>query len=169
MSKAMKRVWNTIGSILVAIIVVLAMLLVGVRVVGLRPLVVLSGSMEPTYSTGSLIYVKEVSPEEIQEGDPITFHMNASETIATHRVVEVDLANGYFITKGDANGSADGAPVYFSSLIGKPIFSIPKMGFISYYLTTPPTMYVCWVLIALVLAFLILPDLLKFEDKSDNT
>lgn len=169
MSKKMNQVWHIVGSMLVAIIVILAILLVGVRIVGLRPFVVLSGSMEPTYTIGSLIYVSDISPQEIQVGDPITFHLNQSETIATHRVVGINLENGYFITKGDANGSADGAPVYFSNLIGKPICSIPKLGYVSYYLTTPPTMYVCMVLIALVLVFSFLPDLVKSEDKNGNT
>ena len=39
---------------------VLALLLVGVRLFGMQVFTVLSGSMEPTYQTGSLIYVKDV-------------------------------------------------------------------------------------------------------------
>ena len=64
--KALKTVWNAITTVLVALVVVLAILLVGVRVVGLTPYVVLSGSMEPTYHTGSLIYVKKVDPVTIE-------------------------------------------------------------------------------------------------------
>ena len=48
--KALKTVWNVITTVLVALVVVLAILLVGVRVVDLTPYVVLSGSMEPTYA-----------------------------------------------------------------------------------------------------------------------
>ena len=55
----MKKLWNMITTVLVALVVILAILLVGVRVIGLTPYVVLSGSMEPTYHTGSLIYVKK--------------------------------------------------------------------------------------------------------------
>lgn len=44
--KALKTVWNVITTVLVAAVVVLAILLVGVRVTGLTPYVVLSGSME---------------------------------------------------------------------------------------------------------------------------
>ena len=84
--KALKTVWNVITTVLVALVVVLAILLVGVRVVGLTPYVVLSGSMEPTYHTGSLIYVKKVDPFTIESGTPITFMMD-EDTIATHRVV----------------------------------------------------------------------------------
>ena len=60
MSKSLKKVWNVVSSILVALVVILALLLVGARVAGLQVFTVLSGSMEPTYHTGSLIYVKKV-------------------------------------------------------------------------------------------------------------
>lgn len=55
----MKKIWNSITVVLVAAVVVLAMALVGVRLFGLDVYFVLSGSMEPVYQTGSVIYVKE--------------------------------------------------------------------------------------------------------------
>ena len=73
MNKSLKKIWNVISTILVALVVLLALLLVGARVVGLQVFTVLSGSMEPTYHTGSLIYVKKVDPYTIEEGQPITF------------------------------------------------------------------------------------------------
>ena len=54
-----KRVWNIVSGVLIAIMVVLVVMLVGVRLIGYQPYCVLSGSMEPTYHTGSLIYVKK--------------------------------------------------------------------------------------------------------------
>ena len=62
MNRSLKKIWNVISSILVAVVVLLALLLVGARIVGLQVFTVLSGSMEPTYHTGSLIYVKKVDP-----------------------------------------------------------------------------------------------------------
>ena len=82
MNKSLKKIWNVISTILVALVVLLALLLVGARVVGLQVFTVLSGSMEPTYHTGSLIYVKKVDPYTIEEGQPITFMLNEN-TIAT--------------------------------------------------------------------------------------
>lgn len=49
MSKAVKKIWNRISGVLVGIVVLLAIALVGVRLIGLQPYMVLSGSMEPTY------------------------------------------------------------------------------------------------------------------------
>ena len=88
MNKSLKKIWNVISTILVALVVLLALLLVGARVVGLQVFTVLSGSMEPTYHTGSLIYVKNVDPYTIEEGQPITFMLDEN-TIATHRVVGI--------------------------------------------------------------------------------
>lgn len=57
MSKSVKKIWNGFTTILVILVVILALLLVGARLIGLQVFTVLSGSMEPTYHTGSLIYV----------------------------------------------------------------------------------------------------------------
>ena len=80
MNNSLKKIWNVISSILVALVVILALLLVGARIVGLQVFTVLSGSMEPTYHTGSLIYVKKVDPYTIKEGQPITFMLDENRT-----------------------------------------------------------------------------------------
>lgn len=67
----MKKLWNMITTVLVALVVILAILLVGVRVIGLTPYVVLSGSMEPTYHTGSLIYVKKSILSKLKHKPPL--------------------------------------------------------------------------------------------------
>ena len=73
MNGKLRKVWNAVSSVLVALVVLLAVLLVGVRLVGFQVFTVLSGSMEPTYHTGALIYVKKADPYTIQVGQPITF------------------------------------------------------------------------------------------------
>ena len=117
-SRRFARVANGLGWGLTVAAIMVAFLLVGVRLLGVEAYAVLSGSMEPTYPTGSLIYVKPVSPEAIREGDPITFVLNEDLVVATHRVVTVDEENRSFITKGDANDAVDGAPVRFENLLG---------------------------------------------------
>lgn len=156
--------WNVISTILVVIVIILAMLLVGVRIFGLQPFCILSGSMEPNYHVGALIYVKKVDPSEIKVGDPITFVMNEDLDVATHRVVRIDPENEHFYTKGDNNESEDGAPVHFKNLIGKPVFTIPYLGYVSNYISTPPGMYVgiSGALVLLILSFV--PDIIKKSD-----
>lgn len=143
--------------------VLLALLLVGARVVGLQVFTVLSGSMEPTYHTGSLIYVKKVDPYTIEEGQPITFMLNEN-TIATHRVVgivpdEEDPTVIRFRTKGDANDAEDGGLVHYKNVIGTPVFSIPYLGYVADYIQHPPGMYVAISAGAVLLLLVFIPDI----------
>lgn len=170
--KIAKKLWNGLTTVLVALVVVLAVLLVGVRLVGLTPYVVLSGSMEPTYHTGSLIYVKKADPFTIEAGTPITFMMD-EDTIATHRVVEVvpdetDSTVVRFRTKGDANDAPDGSLVHYKNVIGTPVFSIPYLGYVSDYITNPPGMYIGFAVLGIIILMLFAPDLLRAADKADK-
>lgn len=170
MSGPIKKIWNVVSSILVALVVLLALLLVGARVVGLQVFVVLSGSMEPTYHTGSLIYVKKVDPYTIQEGQPITFMMSET-TVATHRVVgivpdEEDPTVIRFRTKGDANDTEDGGLVHYKNVIGRPVFSIPYLGYVADYIQHPPGRYVALSAGAVLLLLVFLPDV--FSEDPDK-
>lgn len=60
--KSLKKIWNIVSTILVVLVVLLAIALAGVRLFGFRTYAVMSGSMEPDYPTGSLLYVKSVDP-----------------------------------------------------------------------------------------------------------
>jgi len=59
---------------------------------GYKPFIVLSGSMEPTISTGDLVLTKEVAPEQINIGDIITFRVEGN-TMVTHRVTDIVREN----------------------------------------------------------------------------
>ncbi|MGI6029128.1 MAG: signal peptidase I [Candidatus Heteroscillospira sp.] len=168
MNKTLKRIWNIVTTVLVAAIVLLAVALAGVRVIGLTPFAVLSGSMEPAYPTGSLIYVKKVPAEDIQVGDPITFVLNEDLVVATHRVVDIDAENQRFTTKGDANDAIDGAPVHFNNLIGKPVFCVPQLGYLSSWLSEPPGKYIGWSAAGIVIVLMFAPDLMEMADKADK-
>lgn len=130
--KAFRRIWSVITTIVVILIVFLAIALVGVRVVGLTPYTVLSGSMEPTYHVGSLIYVKEVEPSEVEVGDPITFVVNEDLLVATHRVVEIDVQTSRQQTIVDENGEAmvdaEGNPIYEEVPLDEPAYYFTTKG-----------------------------------------
>jgi signal peptidase len=166
--KVLEKIWSVVSTIIVVIILALAVLLAGVRIVGLRPFAVLSGSMEPSYHVGSLIYVKPCDPEDVELGDPITFVLDEKLTVVTHRVIEIDEENEYFYTKGDANDAADGSPVYFPNLIGRPVFTIPYLGYISSWVTTPPGMYIAITAVVIFLILMFLPDALKKAEEADK-
>ena len=166
--KAIGKLWNVVSSVIVALIVILAILLGGVRLVGLRPFAVLSGSMEPAYHVGALIYVKSCDPSEVQVGDAITFVLDEDLNVATHRVIEIDAENQHFYTKGDANDAPDGSPVHFNNLIGRPVFTIPRLGYFSNWITNPPGMYIAIAAAGVFLILLFLPDVLKKADEADK-
>lgn len=172
MNQTLKRAWNTVTTILVAVVVLLALLLVGVRLIGWQVYTVLSGSMEPTYHTGSIIYVKDVDPFTIEDGQVITFMMD-EDTIATHRVVgvvpdEEDSSVIRFRTKGDANESEDGTLVHYKNVIGTPVFTIPYLGYLVSYIQQPPGMYVAICAVAILILLLFVPDIMRAADKADQ-
>lgn len=167
MPNAVKKVWSITTTVIVVLVVVFAVLLIGVRLFGVQVYSVISGSMEPEYPVGSLIYVKEVEPTEIDVGDVITYVL-PSETPSTHRVVRIDEENQLFYTKGDANKTEDGAPVHFKNLIGTPVFKIPYLGYVAYYIQHPPGMYIAIAIGAVLLILVFLPDLFKKDKKKDE-
>jgi len=168
MPKKVKKIWDTVSTVLVVLVVIFAIFLMGSRLVGLQVFNVVSGSMEPTYSVGDLLYVKEVDPDSVKIGDPITFVLNEDLVVATHRVVAIDGQNRQFTTKGDANKSEDAAPVHFNNLIGVPVFAIPLLGYVSAYIQSPPGMYVAMGLGVLLLAAVFLPDLLAKKPEKEE-
>ena len=172
MGKTLKKILNVISTILVAIVVVLALLLVGARFIGLNVYTVLSGSMESTYHVGSLIYVKDVDTDELKAGDVITYMLD-EDTIVTHRIVDVipDETDPSIIrlqTKGDANDSVDGSLVHYKNVIGTPVFSIPKLGYLANYIQKPPGRYIAISAGAIILLLVFLPDLFSDDDKSEK-
>jgi len=169
MGKTAKKIWNIITSIIVALAVLLAIALVGVRLIGFQVFTVLSGSMEPTYHVGSLIYVKKADYKELQSGDVITFMLD-EDTIATHRIVEVvpdetDSSVLRFRTKGDANEAEDGSLVHYKNVVGTPVFTIPRLGYLANYIQNPPGMYVAISAGAVLLLLVFLPDLFSKDEE----
>ena len=162
-----KKIWDIISTALVVIVVIFAILLVGVRLFGIQVFSVISGSMEPEYPVGSLIYVKDVDPSEIEVNDVITYIL-PNDMPSTHRVIAIDEENQLFYTKGDANKVEDGAPVHFENLIGTPVFTIPLLGYIAHYIQHPPGMYIAIAAGAILLILVFLPDLLKKDEKKSK-
>ena len=138
----MKLASRMITGIVVVLLMALVMLFAGVRLLGLTPFAVLSGSMEPLYPVGSLIYVQETDPAQIEPGDAVTF-TKGSGVVATHQAYEVDAASQLIRTQGIANINADGSvmkdaePVPFANVIGVPVACIPLLGYVNSFVTSP--------------------------------
>lgn len=106
----------------------------GPRLLGLQVYSVLSGSMEPELSVGSLVYARQAGGESLQEGDIVVYQRGGSKVV--HRVVEIFRDQGQVITKGDANERTDAAPVDLRQIKGRVVGEIPLLGYPGIFLRT---------------------------------
>lgn len=159
--------------ILVALMLILALALAGVRLFGLQIYTVLSGSMESSYPTGSVLYVCKTDTKELAVGDAITYRLS-NGTVATHRIVEIKKQGDtlQFRTKGDSNKTVDPVPVAEGQVLGKALFAIPYLGYLAAYIQNPPGSYlaiaVCGVIILYVLIVSAVEDRFKKGDTNNE-
>jgi len=94
----------------------------------LTPLIVLSGSMEPTVTTGSLLITRTTPASDLMRGDVVTVPRR-DRTLVTHRIVQI-TRRGDTATlrlKGDANDAVD-PEAYPVKQAGKKVIAIPYAG-----------------------------------------
>ena len=103
---------------------------------GLRPLVVRSGSMEPTIATGAMVLVRTVPASAIRVGDVVAVE-RPDHTRVTHRVVSVENrgATASLVLKGDANQDPDPVPVVVTEA-GRFVATAPLLGRIGAFLSS---------------------------------
>lgn len=91
---------------------------------------VLSGSMEPTIKTGSIVVIKPA--KEYKIGDIITFGpYSKKKPPITHRIYDIEVVEGkvFYITKGDANNAPDSRKVPKDEVLGKVLLDVPYLGY----------------------------------------
>jgi signal peptidase I len=99
---------------------------------------VLSGSMAPAISTGSLVLV--VPFDDYKTGEVVTFGKSGNNQIpTTHRVVAVRVNGGqtFYATKGDANNARDFNEVAKAEVLGKVVVAAPLAGYAVSVLKSP--------------------------------
>ena len=92
--------------------------------------VVLSGSMEPAFSTGDLIIVKESADYAV---DDVVVYQDGN-MLVTHRIIAIDGTQ--VTTQGDANNVADPA-VDIKDIKGTVVYIVPAVGKVVSFLKTP--------------------------------
>lgn len=146
MNKTASKTLKIISYVLIGVVVLLAFAMAGVRLFGVDIYYVRSGSMEPKYPTGSLLYITGVDPDTLAVDDVITFQKTETVT-ATHRIIELvpdgnDPSIIRFRTKGDNNKVIDETLVDKDAVVGKAVFCIPYLGYLAAYIQQPPGLYV---------------------------
>ncbi len=140
----MKKIFTIIINVfLIVLIFVGCLLLFSILPIknNIKVLSVISGSMEPTIKTGSVILIKPVSDYSMDE--IITFktpNAKKEDDYTTHRVYKINDNTGspVYMTKGDANDSPDGQTITKDKIIGKYYGGLPYLGYLISYIKTLP-------------------------------
>lgn len=117
---------------------------------GYKMFIVTSDSMSATdFDAGDLIFVKNVDPATLKEGDIIAFVSQSSnnfgETV-THKIRKI-VTDAYgqpaFITYGTTTNTDDDTPVGFPYVLGKYTGNLSKVGYFFNFLKTTTGYIVC--------------------------
>lgn len=84
---------------------------------GNKPILIVSGSMEPAIKTNALTILHMCGVDDVAVGDIVTYWHDGLGAYVTHRVVE--KGDGYIWTKGDANSVRDDIQVTDENIYGK--------------------------------------------------
>ena len=103
-----------------------------------HPVAVLSYSMVPKFTRGDVVVINKLSDLEksnLKVGDIIQY--KRKDTMVIHRIIDIvdDNDERGYILQGDNNNSEDPFIVYDNQIVGKEIFSIPKLGYPSVWLS----------------------------------
>lgn len=129
-----KKIMGFVYNLIIGVIVLAAGLIVLSTMdtpIKMRLFAVLSGSMEPNISVGSLVVVFPQSSYQV--GDVITVRgeKNPKETV-THRIINIRQANGVsgpvYELKGDANEEKDREAIPSNRVVGKVFVHVPYIG-----------------------------------------
>lgn len=102
------------------------------KLFGMSQLEVTSGSMEPAFSVGDVVIIKE--KEDYGVGDVITYRLDGG-ALVTHRIVGSNSQG--FITKGDANNIEDNEIVPVYRVLGEVVMAVKGMGYFLNFLSSP--------------------------------
>lgn len=92
----------------------------------IRPVVILSGSMEPEIPTGSICLISGADCRGAP-GKVIAYML--SDHMVVHRISGTGPEPDSYITKGDSNDTADPAPVYGKQIRGTVLGMVPGLGY----------------------------------------
>ncbi len=135
----LKKIGTISSYVFFALVIILALVLLGTMLpfahYGIR--IVESGSMAPTITTGSVIFISPADSYTVD--DVVTFQRSTDKEVTTHRIIEERLEEGeeVFVTKGDANNVADIAPVKNTEVSGKVWGHIPYLGYVLNFFRQP--------------------------------
>ena len=132
---------------------------------GYKPLIVLSGSMSPTFNYGDLVVIKDVDKNTLEVGDIVSFK-DSKKNITTHRINGISsIGKNCFETKGDANNTKDLGIVCYKDIEGKYLYRIIGLGSVILFIQSPVGFIVLMTLIILLCIYVYLSGPKEKEKK----
>lgn len=123
------------GTAILLIVILVTASIVVPQIRGYQVYHIVSGSMEPEIPVGSAAYIDtKIRAEDVQEKDVIAFKSGSS--LVVHRVVQNQIVEGFFRTKGDANEGEDLSEIPYKDFVGRVYRHIPYVGQIIMIFTT---------------------------------
>ena len=143
--RIVSRLCSVIGAVLLAAVALLAIsATVAPRFMGLQSYAIVSGSMEPSFPVGSLVYAEPI--EALAVGDVAVFWRN--DEVVIHRVEENLYEDRELITRGDANEGIDAHPALYDNVVGRAVNQIPGIGyFVMALASLPGKLVLGWVVL----------------------
>lgn len=158
-----QKIWNIIKNVVTWLVVAAAVAMMIFTIIsattldrnnrslfGKKMFIVNSDSMKATdFAAGDLIFVKEVDPKTLKEGDIISYTSTNTDNfgeLITHKIKKLTVtASGEpgFITYGTTTGEEDKTIVTYPYIVGKYTGKIAKMGYFFQFLKTTPGYIVC--------------------------
>lgn len=130
-------------------------------VFGYSAAVVVSGSMSDTIEVNDIVIAKRRDSYEV--GDVVSFE--SGELLITHRIV--DVQDGRFVTKGDANDSEDAELLSEEDIVGEVFCIIPGAGRVLEIFSSPGGMALLFIVAVLIFIVPSMTDRGK-GDEEDN-
>lgn len=123
------------------------------------------GIIPYSYSNGTLVYVSEVIPEDLVQGDKVIYLLGEDSGSAIGTIQQIDLANGLFyideaeLSYGDSASDGKLVPFEISAIVGKQLFVMPLLGYGVDFISTKTGFAVFLGVIAffIIIAFLTTP------------
>lgn len=121
-------------------------------IMGIKPFIVLTGSMEPIIKAGDLVIVEEIDENELKIDDIIAFRYTKEDVVLIHRIVGIEEYEGktLFTTKGDNNQTEDKLNIEDKNIEGIYSFRISKIGAVAMFIRTPQGIAICLLSIATI-------------------
>jgi signal peptidase len=139
---------------------------------GFRPVVVYTGSMEPSLPVGSLAFLEKTPSSTLKKGDVITFtDPYQPGRLVTHRIAQtLERPQGRaYRTKGDANLARDPWTISLPAQAAHVAFDVPVAGYLLWYSKTREVRFLLVMVVALSLLFSVLRTIWRMQPASGRT